>query len=296
MDEVLDDVIPPGKDAFRGLPFEAATELYETFVTSSVQKLAFDTIRDDILHADLWWVAATKHKTIRKKIEITHWQYALWRSFIDDILLQLCLYGFAVYRLTKVKVDKKIPNVDRIRSPRDLEAADTADTAGGTAGDIADVDHRTESCDRADAAEPEAGAADDDDDLYKWHPEVAQGDCISLEWSTAFMKWIPISIAGGTFDASKGWKILFESLPYRVGPNNIPLLSSVAATAYSDVKVLKTLLANLVKRDTINTSAQRVDHRRQTFWTSPAVLFKTHVRTFDAQRHDHRPTTHRHGL
>lgn len=234
MNDTEEDIIPPEiEDEDDGVSFDAASELYRGFVTSSVQKLAFDTIRDDILHMDMWWVAQTKRKVLRKKIEISHWQHALWKNFIGDLLLQLCLYGFALYRLVEIEIKPGIPGSTGVQDPRNPQPP-------------------TEPEQQSEASDVESD--DESPKLTAWHLEVAKGDCVALSWDQKLMKWIPSSIDGTSFNAREGWRIIYESIPYRVGPSSIPLYSSVCATAYKDLCVLNRMMDNMMRRDTTNTT------------------------------------------
>lgn len=237
MEDTEEYIIPHGVDEEEdGVSFDAASELYRTFVTSSVQKLAYDTIRDDILHMDMWWVAQTKRKVLRKKIEISHWQHALWKNFIEDLLLQVCLYGFALYRLVQIEVKPDTPGSRGVKDPRDT----SEQTASG------EGDQRSKA--------PKVKSDDKSPELTSWHLEVAKGDCVALTWDPKLRKWIPSSVDGTNFDSREGWNIVYESMPYRVGPNSFPLYSSVCATAYKDVCMLNRMVDNMMRRDNTNTT------------------------------------------
>lgn len=209
-----------GSERRRGHRPDDAMELYGLFVKSSVQRLAFDTIAEDVLHAELWWTAAGKSGDVvaQKKIELSHWQSEVWRTFITDLLLQLCLYGYAIYRLAIVPEHEPPPDVDR--------AAPTVE--GAYLGEPGE--------DKPDDPEQSPGKK-------VWYPEVAKGDCVTLEWCRRLKKWIPTSSSGDTFEAAEGWHMAMLAPPYKVGPDNTPYLASFAAAAYEDVVQLNRVRA-----------------------------------------------------
>lgn len=202
---------------------EAAEELLAVFSRSSIQRLAYDTIKGDILHCDYWWTTRLPDgRTFKKKIEVNHWQHGVWNTFVGEVLLQLCLFGYAVYRVATAPAD---------------------DGKSGT---------------RIPGSFVEEGDK-------VWYPEVASGDSIHIYWNDAYKKWVPIAIGGENFNADDGWHLAMMAEPYKVGPDKRAFFSSLAATSFSDTIRLENLLANITRRDDLNSV--------RSVWTSVGKQF-----------------------
>lgn len=79
------------------------TNVYKQFMFDKDQNLAYDTIIGTLLRGEMVW-CDTKHKNKDVRIEIKKntKEYNVWTSFIREYIRQICVFGFAVYRVARV--------------------------------------------------------------------------------------------------------------------------------------------------------------------------------------------------
>lgn len=80
----------------------AAFDIKKTFVNCPVQKIAYDALTADILNCDFAWTSTVGTQKVVSKIDINDYEHAMWTEFVRSLVMELCLYGFAIYRLAKV--------------------------------------------------------------------------------------------------------------------------------------------------------------------------------------------------
>jgi hypothetical protein len=78
-------------------------ELLHRFLKCPAQQKAFNTILDELLGGDLIWTGENSDgRNHFARIQSTSKEYTIWSRFIKRLLHELCVYGFAMYRLIRV--------------------------------------------------------------------------------------------------------------------------------------------------------------------------------------------------
>jgi len=217
----------------------AANDIYERFMRCPIQKIAYEVrfplpfsfwltqilmsfvfaqaIVADLLNCDFAWTTTLGSKTYSEKIKIDAYEHAMWTDFTRDMLLQISLYGFVLYRLVTVTIksedDLEEKRISHERAPKRAKTMPT---------------------------------------LHKF-PEVANGQNIALRWSRAERRWVPYDNKGTKYLRTDGWRMIQPEPPVRVGPNDVPVYKSFAANAYNVSKLHSEILDNIGKRDVTNT-------------------------------------------
>ena len=229
----------------------AANDIYERFMRCPVQKIAYEVrhspfsaaaaavmflmpprcfrcvlrrrsdvlaqaIVGDILNCDFSWTTTLGARTYSEKIKPDLYEHAMWIDFARDMIFQISLYGFVLYRLVTIS----IPEDD------DLEEKRIGERGPKRAKRAAN--------------------------LHKF-PEVANGQNIALRWCKLTRRWIPHDDKGTRFKRSDGWRMIQPAPPVRVGPNDVPVYKSYAANAYGPSKLYGEIMTNIGTRDKTNT-------------------------------------------
>jgi hypothetical protein len=82
------------------------SSIYETFIKCRTQRVALDTVITEILNGDLLWSMNDAPGTTQP-VEPTSKESKIWKTFIRRLLLQLCVFGFAAYRIVRVREAKR---------------------------------------------------------------------------------------------------------------------------------------------------------------------------------------------
>lgn len=78
-------------------------ELLHRFLKCPAQQKAFNTILDELLGGDLIWTGENADgRNYFARIQPTSKEYTIWSRFIKRLLHELCVYGFAMYRMVRV--------------------------------------------------------------------------------------------------------------------------------------------------------------------------------------------------
>lgn len=85
---------------------EVYSNIYRTYQESSAQQLAYSVIINDVLKSEMMWVDDDGTK-LSRIVEVD----ATWHHFVREFVLNLCLYGFALYRINRRKGGKLYPEV-----------------------------------------------------------------------------------------------------------------------------------------------------------------------------------------
>jgi len=75
-------------------------EIYQSYHDSKAMQLAFQTTMNDLIHGKVSWVKMESEKSAPIILQDTSYP---WHHFIRKLALQLCLYGYALYRLLRVR-------------------------------------------------------------------------------------------------------------------------------------------------------------------------------------------------
>ena len=78
--------------------------VYMTYLRCPVQKIAVRRVVQEIQRGKLAWVHESKTGKIhRKNIMLSTKEHKIWSNFIREIVVQLKIFGYAVYRMVKVR-------------------------------------------------------------------------------------------------------------------------------------------------------------------------------------------------
>ena len=205
----------------------AVTKIQRTYLKCPVQKIAMETILSDILKCDFSWTSTVGQTTYSKKISMDAYEHAMWTEFVRQLVQQILLHGWVVYRLKTIKV-----------SPRtDLEEKHIPH-------------HRHPKRQKMNGKEPRGRKPP-----YRC-PEVADGLLIVLRWGEKEHRWIPHSHEGKPYTRTEGWRMLQPMPPDRIGIANIPVIRSCAAAAQSLSQLRGEIYANIGRRDARNTDVE----------------------------------------
>lgn len=157
----------------------------------------------------------------------------MWTEFIKKLMLEFCLYGFAVYRLVV------IPRVNPLENKEILHDAVARDQAAAATGNERSFKRRRKH--RRTTGKP------------RKFPEVANGQQIVLRWNTDTREWLPYDDTGASFKRKDGWRMLMPTPPHRWGVNNIPIYNSYSANALELSQTYQSARHNFRKRDITNS-------------------------------------------
>lgn len=78
--------------------------VYMTYLRCPVQKIAVRRVVQEIQRGKLAWAHESKTGKIhQKKIMLSTKEHKIWSNFIGEIIVQLKVFGYAVYRMVKVR-------------------------------------------------------------------------------------------------------------------------------------------------------------------------------------------------
>lgn len=188
--------------------------VFATYLNCPIQKIVVRRVISGVLRGTLAWTHDDKAgKAHRKKIPVSSKEHKIWTNFIVQLVTQFKIWGYAIYRVAKVRDSKR-------RVTQYLGESTT----------IQDENVRI---------------------------EVANGQGVMLRWNEKNVEWEVYSIDGASASdvplTRKGWHLAILSEPYRVGPKNIPVLSSAAATCQQESALYASLKRRIDERDRINT-------------------------------------------
>lgn len=194
---------------------QAAHDIKQTFIECPCQKIAYDALTSDILSCDFVWTSQVDTERVQKKLHVDDPEHVMWTDFSRSIVMEICLYGFAVYRLVIAE------------RGHDLETSE--------------ITHKS------------LGKRRRRNTRLRRLPEVANGQRIVLRWSDKHKEWVPYSDAGIVYDRKNGWRMIMADRPLRWGQNNIPIYSSSAAKTIELSKMYTSTRRNAEARDEINS-------------------------------------------
>ena len=193
----------------------AAQDIKQTFIECPCQKIAFDALIADIMNCDFVWTSKVGSEQVQQKLDINDSEHAMWTEFTRSIVLELCLYGFAVYRLVKIKNVESLETREIAKTPFSKRRKQVRKT--------------------------------------RHLPEVANGQNIALRWSKDNREWIPYSESGKAYQRKDGWRMIMSTKPLRWGSTDIAIYNSFAAKSIELSKMYTTTRRNAETRDEINS-------------------------------------------
>lgn len=81
-------------------------DIYKSYLSSQPQQLAFTTLLSDVLKSELMWVRDND-----SKFDYIEEADQIWTHFVREFLLNICLYGFVLFRVKARRNGKVIPEV-----------------------------------------------------------------------------------------------------------------------------------------------------------------------------------------
>jgi hypothetical protein len=208
----------PRREDFRGDRQLLSSEIYRVFLGCSKQQLAFNTIADRVLNADLYWSTLVGVNEYEAKLPVDDYTYSVWVLFVRRLLQQLVLYGFALYRLVTLP---PFTPVDLMSDHKDKKRKVTV------------------------PGPPRRRSR---------HPEVADGQEIGVEWDPKYHTWTFTHASGGEMTAKDGWNLLMFAEPHLVRPGNSVIYASMSANAYELSEKMRVMIERMQQRDRINSN------------------------------------------
>lgn len=81
--------------------------VYMTYIQCPVQKIATRRIIQEVQRGKLMWAhESATGKVHQKQIQLTTKEHKIWSNFMAEMIVQLKVFGYAVYRMTKVRNSK----------------------------------------------------------------------------------------------------------------------------------------------------------------------------------------------
>jgi hypothetical protein len=194
---------------------QAARDIKQSFIECPCQKIAYDALTADILSCDFVWTAQVDTERVQKKLAVDDSEHVMWTDFSRSVVMEICLYGFAVYRLA---------TVDR-----------------GSGLETREITHVSLAKRRR------------KNSRKRKVPEVANGQRIVLRWSDDYKEWVPYSDSGEVYHRKDGWRMVMAEKPMRWGQTNIAIYTSFAAKAIELSKMYTSTRRNAETRDEINS-------------------------------------------
>ena len=187
-------------------------------------QIAHEALVGDVLQCDFEWTSTVGGETISHRLRPDQYEYSMWTQFSRSVLLQICLYGYAVYRL--VKVPRKDSLSESEVSPDFLTSKRRRVENRRKYRKVPEVRHSSA------ADSNRLGGSDggsDDCDVVAW--QVADGQLIVLRWKPKAREWIPYGRTGAPFLRSDGWRMIMLNEPMKWGHDSVPIYQSFAANA-----------------------------------------------------------------
>jgi hypothetical protein len=221
-----------------------ARNIYQMYLRCDKQQLAAQTIIDRVLDADFFWATVVNNMNFEVKLPIDDYTYQIWTFFVRRLLEQIMLYGFALYRVVKLPAD----------TPPDLMSDNTT------------AKKRTQKKPgRPSAKLKRPGPAP----RRTHHPQVADGQLITIDWDDKFYTWRFTHASGGEMLAKDGWNLLMFAEPHVVQPGGSVIYSSMSANAYELSAKLAQTMKNTMDRDAINSKINVLTQFSKNFTTMP---------------------------
>ena len=213
-----------------------ADPVLQQFQNCPIQQLACTTLINEMLDCELLWKTDKKEQ----KIPDTHPQMTLWQNAIKRFIRQFLLYGFVVYRMSRVTSSSQaslasMPSIDK----------PTDNTSG------AGMSLKPDALDS-----PKASS---------FKLEIIPGSEVCLKWIKRTACFIAVSKTGdptrasfqarqGNFDIGKPnqWRLQLMDPPMIIGNAQVTQ-SSAAARAYASSILHSQLMKHVQGRDEINS-------------------------------------------
>lgn len=191
--------------------------VYNTYLNCSVQKRAVRAVITTLQKADLVWTHEGEDgKTYKKKIDLTSKEHKIWSNFVAQLVVQLKVFGYALYRMVRVRQDK------RRRLNGTMFIGESTETQPENV--------------RLEVANSQGVLLQWDDKRVEWSVYSVDGTALDEK---AMKK--------------AGWNLLMLNEPNRVGPTNVPVLNSAAANCQRESMIFSNIKNRIDHRDGINS-------------------------------------------
>jgi hypothetical protein len=188
--------------------------VYATYLQCPIQKICVQRVIAMVLRGTLSWTHESKDgKTHTKKIPVSSKEYKIWTNFATQLIKQLKIFGYTLYRVTKIRDSKR-----RVTQ------------YSGETTSVQDENVRLE-------------VANGQGVQLRWNEKNVEWEVYSVDGAMA--SDVPLT--------RKGWHILILNEPSRLGAKSLPVLSSAAANAQQDSALYASLKRRIDERDRINT-------------------------------------------
>lgn len=222
--------LPRPMDTFRDDSRTLAAKLYEQFIRCEKQQLAADTITHRVLDVDFEWKTEIGKKLFSVNTSVDDHTHQLWQFFVQKLVEQILLYGFALYRVETIPQNKQ----------NDLTEA-----------------------------RPSKKARKQIPTQSRYVPRVAHGQGISVQWDEETYSWHFMGDSGAEMLSKDGWQLIMFKEPRVVKASNTILYASASANAYEQSVKYKTLVENVVQRDNTNSKINVLTQFSKNFGTMP---------------------------
>lgn len=217
-----------------------ARKLFMMYLRCEKQQLAAQTISDRVLDADFFWTTIVNTKKFEAKLPVDDYTYQIWVFFVRRLLEQIMLYGFALYRVVRLPSG----------APTDLMA-----------------DHRKKK--KGPGRRPTKLQRPGPPPRRTHHPQVADGQEITVDWDESFQVWRFTHASGGEMLAENGWNLVMFSEPHVVKPGGTVIYSSMCANSYELSLKLQSTIQRAMERDATNSKINVLTQFSKNFGTMP---------------------------
>lgn len=210
------------------------TELvYKTYLMCNLQQRAYETIVKNVLSADLRWVHDRKSSmtVANDPIDKFSVEYNIFRRFLKDVILQIKLFGYVIYRMTQTKKANDSTNESTARG------TDSSRKDGSTNGSTTSDSNGN-------------GPVDIDGGLKL---EVANGSCSKICFNARKNEW-EVKCVNGSPVKRKTWQLEIFTEPYRIGPRNETKLNSSSSQCQMFSEMYQSMVKRANERDNINSN------------------------------------------
>lgn len=209
------------------------SKLLHRFHACPVQQTAYSILCEELLSGDLVWTGdVSGGERYERVIPTTALEHEVWSRFVRRLVHEIVVYGFAVYRLIRVREEKH-------------SAQERRGTGGGRA---------------------QRGEDGGVQPVYL-DVEVMNGELLEIVWDSDGKTWDVVFRDSTAKGKRGGWHLLVFDEPWKHGPGEEAVLNSCCARTYSQSLMLRQLSENVRYRDYVNSNAVAFTRMSKSFLT-----------------------------
>lgn len=197
---------------------QTAADIYETCLKCPFQTIAMNAITTDILNGDFKWTSTVETHTSSIKIQESTYEHAMLSLFVRRLIMEICLYGRAIYSLQLVEVPAK---------------------------DDIEMNYFQRDSDRKGKRRRRA--------RKRYVPVVESGLTMNVQWNDKKHDWDDYDETGKLYTRENGYYRISPFPPLRVGTENVPVYHTFASVASRYSKMNTLYYRNSIERDRVNT-------------------------------------------